>query len=260
MGRQTSGAAGAATAVARRAGACAGQQQVALFQDVIRVELRHRGDLDPFEVAGAPVEDRVVGGQADQDGPTFERPQQGLRLGLADGLDRLGLGQVGPSDGSEGLRDDLRLGAGQPQPVDHQRLPVLELRQQGHPDCGADRLLGHRVAIVAVAAGEGDASPLPLVRPLAADAGIAGPLLAEELFARTGHIGTAARVDRADPTCSQVHQHDFVQQLLVHRAAEIGRVDRFLAHPFAGDVIYGDAEHGDDIPDGPPELRESGRE
>ena len=224
----------------------AGQQQVTLFEDVVGVELGDRGDLHALDVPGTAVEDRVVRGQADQDGAAVEGPVAGLGLGLADGLGRLGLGQVGTADRLQGTGRRL-LGLGgllaEARPSSDQRLPVLELRQQGHADRGPDGLLGHRVAIVAVAAGEGDAAPFPLVGPLRAGTGVAGSLLAEEFLARAGDVGPAAGVDGANPPRGLVHQHHVVEQLLVDRAAEIGRVDRFFAHLFAGGVVNGYGQH-----------------
>ena len=98
-------------------------------------------------------------------------------------------------------------------------------------------LSGHRVAVVAIAAGEGDAAALPLVGPLRADAGVAGALLAEELLARAGDVRPAAGVDRPDPPRGEVHEHHVVQQLLVDLAAEISQVDGLLADPLAGGVV-----------------------
>ena len=162
-------------------------------------------------------------------------------LRLADGLGRFGLGEVGPTDRLEHLGDLLRLGGFEDQAIDHERLVVLKLREQGHPDRGANGLLGHRVAIIAVPAGEGDTAALSLVGPLGPGAGVTGPLLAEQFLARAGDIGAAAGVDRADPARGQVHQHHVVEELLVDLAAEIGRVDRFLADFFAGGVVNGTA-------------------
>ena len=141
------------------------------------------------------------------------------------------------------LATSLVLRLGQVQPVEDQGLVVLELGEQCHPDRGPHRLLGHGVAVVAVAPGEGDAAALALVGSLGADAGVAGPLLAEQLLARAGDVGPAAGVDRADPAGRQVHQHHVVQQLLVDRAAEIGRVDRLLADLLAGGVVNGYGQH-----------------
>ena len=53
---------------------------------------------------------RVVRGQADQDRAAVERPLAGRGLGLADGLGRLGLGQVGPADRPQDAGDLLGLG------------------------------------------------------------------------------------------------------------------------------------------------------
>ena len=142
------------------------------------------------------------------------------------------------------LATSLGLGLGQGQAVEDQRLAVLELGEQGHADRGPDRLLGHRVAVVSVAAGEGHAAALALVGPLGAGAGVAGPLLAEQLLARAGDVGPAAGVDRADPPRRQVHQHHVVQQLLVDLAAEVGRVDRLLADLLAGGVVDRYRQHG----------------
>ena len=89
----------------------AGQHQVALLEDVVGVELGDRGDLHPFDVPGAAVEDRVVAGQADQDRPAVEGAVAGLGLGLADRSVGLGLGQVGPADRPQGVGDDLGLAA-----------------------------------------------------------------------------------------------------------------------------------------------------
>src|SRR5215208_5491285 len=79
----------------------AGQQQVALLEDVVGVEVGDGGDLHPLDVAGAAVEDRVVPGQPDQDRAVLERAVAGPGLRLADGLGRLGLGQVGAADRPE---------------------------------------------------------------------------------------------------------------------------------------------------------------
>ena len=223
----------------------AGQDQVALLEDVVGVELGDRGDLDALDVAGAAVQDRVVGGQAEQDRAAVERPPPGLGLGLADGLGRLGLAQVGPADRPEGLGDLLGLGLARgPGRRATRAWPSWNLDSRAMRIGGPDGLLGHRVAVVAVAAGEGDAAALPLVGPLGAGAGVAGPLLAEELLARAGDVGPAAGVDRADPPRRQVHQHHVVQQLLVDLAAEIGRVDRLLADLLAGGVVDRYGQHG----------------
>ena len=57
----------------------AGEDEVALFQDVVGVELGHRGDHDSFDVAGARMKDRIVGGQAEQDRAPLEGALAGLR-------------------------------------------------------------------------------------------------------------------------------------------------------------------------------------
>ena len=142
------------------------------------------------------------------------------------------------------LRLGLGGGVGAGEAVDHQGLAVLELREDGHAQRGADRLLGHGVRVVAVAAGEGDAAPLPLVRALRAGAGVAGPLLPEQLLARARHVGPAPGVHGADPAVGQVHDHHVVEELLVDLAAEVGRVDRLLADPGTGAVVDGYCEHG----------------
>ena len=141
------------------------------------------------------------------------------------------------------LRDDLGLRLGQVQSVQDQGLVVLKLGEQCHPDRGPDSLLGHGVAVIAVAAGEGGAATLALVGSLGADTGVAGPLLAEQFLARAGDVGSAAGVDRADPAGRQVHQHHVVQQLLVDRTAKIGRVDRLLAHLLAGGIENRNGQH-----------------
>ena len=173
----------------------------------------------------------------------MERPVRvrlaALVLDLADRLGRLGLGQVGAADRPQRPGDHLGLRLGQRETIENQGLVVLELGQDRHADGRADRLLGHRVAVVAVAAGERGAASLPLVSALGAGASVAGTLLAEQLLARAGDVGPAPGVDRADPAGRQVHQHHVVQQLLVDRAAEIGRVDGLLAHLLTSGIING---------------------
>ena len=82
-----------------------------------------------------------------------------------------------------------------------------------------------RVLVVARLGALGGAAAAPLVGPLRADAGVAGALLAEQLLGAAGHLAAAQRRVRARPLVGQVHQHDFVQQLLVDLAAEVGGVD-----------------------------------
>ena len=94
----------------------AGQDQVALLEDIVGVELGHRGDLDAVDVAGAAVDDRVMGRQAEQDRTPFEGPPAGLGLGLPDGLGGLGLAQVGPADRAEGMATSLVLGCSSARP------------------------------------------------------------------------------------------------------------------------------------------------
>ncbi len=87
----------------------AGEDQVALFQDVVGVELGDRRDLDPFDVAGARVHDRIVFGKAQQYRSPVESAPPGLGLVIVAGLG-LGLGvgvaQIGAANGAEDL-DDL---------------------------------------------------------------------------------------------------------------------------------------------------------
>ena len=165
-----------------------------MLEDVVGVELGHRGDLDPLDVPGTPVEDRVLRPGRPK---RIVRPSRVRRSDIGPWSplddDGLGLGQVGAADRPEGLGDDLGLGLlARGQAVDDQGLTVLELGEEGHPDRGPDRLLGHRVAIVAVSSGEGDTAADPLVGPLGAGPGVARPLLAEELLARARDVGAAA--------------------------------------------------------------------
>jgi hypothetical protein len=190
---------------------------------------------------------------AEEDRPAVERPPPGRGLRLAGRLD-LVLLEVGPGDGPQGLDDGLGLRrVARGEAVEDDRLAVLELREDRHPDRGADGPLGQRVRVVAVAAGEGDAAALPLVRPLRPGAGVARALLAEELLARAGDVGPAPRVDGADPAVGLVHQDDVVEELLVDLAAEVGRVDRLLADPLARGVEDRHAEHGSILPSRGPE-------
>src|SRR5262245_5691212 len=76
----------------------AGQEQVTLLEDVVGVEVADRRDLDPGNIPRAAMEQGVVGGQADQDRAALERPLACLRLGLADCLGSLSLGEVRTAD------------------------------------------------------------------------------------------------------------------------------------------------------------------
>src|SRR5207237_1323413 len=109
--------------------------------------------------------------------------------------------------------------------IDHDRFLVLEPAQQRHAGGGADGLLGQVVFVVAGLGALGGAAALTLVGPAGADAGVAGALLAEQLFGAAGHLAAAQRRVGAGPLVGQVHQDDFVQQLLVDLAAEVGRAD-----------------------------------
>ena len=90
----------------------------------------------------------------------------------------------------------------------------------------------------------GGTAAFPFVCSLRTDAGVTGPFLTKELLARSGDVGPATGIDRAHPAGGQVHENHFVKKLLIDRAAEIGRVDRFLADFFAGGVVNGYGQHG----------------
>src|SRR5262245_24951940 len=79
----------------------------------------------------------------------------------------------------------------------------------------------------------GGAAAAPLVGPLGADTGVAGALLAEQLFGAASNFATPQRGVGAGPAIGQVHQHDLVKKLLVNRAAEVGGVDPKGAHGLA---------------------------
>src|SRR4029077_3046191 len=103
-------------------------------------------------------------------------------------------------------------------------------------------LPGHVVLVVARLGALGGAAAAALVGPPGADAGVAGPLLAEELVGAAGHLAAAEGGVGAGPLVGQVHDDDVVQQLAVDDAAELGRVDVDGADLGAGAVEDGDAE------------------
>ena len=210
---------------------------------------------DPFEVAGAPVEDRVVVGQADQDRPAVERPPQGLRpwsrrrprsprprSGRAAGW------TAGP------WRRPASWGSTGASPSITSACPSWNF------DSRAIRIAARTASWASSSDSRGCGGRRRRRRPSACSSAWLPARALPVPFWRNSFLPEPATSARPRvltvPTrrCGQVHQHDVVQQLLVHLAAEVGRVDRFLAHLFAGDVVYGDAEHDVDIPDGPPKA------
>ena len=71
----------------------------------------------------------------------------------------------------------------------------------------------------------GRAATAALVGPPGADAGVAGPLLAEELFGTAGHLAAPQGRVRPGPLIGQIHKDHVVQELAIDRAAEFSRVD-----------------------------------
>ena len=72
-------------------------------------------------------------------------------------------------------------------------------------------LLGQVVLVIARLGALGGTAAAPLVGAAIADAGIAGPLLAEEFLGAAGHLAAARSVECVPASLvGQVHQHDVV--------------------------------------------------
>jgi hypothetical protein len=102
---------------------------------------------------------------------------------------------------------------------------VLKLAQKGHSGCSTDCFFGQMVFVVAGLRPLGRTAAAPLVGPSGAHASVAGPFLAEEFLGRTGDLAAAQGRVGAGTSVGFIHQNNFVQQLAIDLAAEIGGID-----------------------------------
>src|SRR5262249_21036042 len=68
-------------------------------------------------------------------------------------------------------------------------------------------------------------------------------LLPKQLLAGASHIGPAPCIDRPHASSGQVHQHHFMEQLLVDLATKVVGIDRLFADLLTSRVIDGYTQH-----------------
>ena len=203
----------------------AGQHEVALLEHVVGVELGDRGDLAPPRCSGRS------GGSTGSNAPSMpKRMVRPSRVRLRSGwalvspvdLNLIGLLQVGAGGSQRRARTTgLVLGfvAQGVRPSSTIAWRSWNFERIAIRMASPDGLLGDTRSGSRGSGGRRRRRRrLALVRPLRPDAGVAGPLLAEELLPRAGDVGPAPGVHGPDPAVGQVHQDDVVQELLVDLA------------------------------------------